>query len=337
MGTGLGLSYAKMLAQSHNGDLYYTDAVGRGSNFQLILPISENEKNEAKRGKEQDNKVKNEELREDRVELLDDSADQKSDASVKTNHCILLVEDNEELLQMTSDALRNHFRILKAHDGIEALDLLKYNDVDVIVTDVMMPRMDGNELCRQLKGDINFSHIPIIMLTAKTSVEAKVEGMESGADIYLEKPFSIKQLQLQITNLLRMRQTYYERRRNIDKSNSDDDNKQQFGLNQQDMRFMERLQQMVAENMQDEEFSIDMLAEQMNMSRSSFYRKIKALTDMTPVDYLKMRRIEQAAYLLKQGYRIIEVAERVGFTSSSYFAKCFKARFGVLPKDYIAK
>ena len=238
---------------------------------------------------------------------------------------------------MTSDALRSYFRIIKAHDGIEALDLLKYNDVDVIVTDVMMPRMDGNELCRQLKGDINFSHIPVIMLTAKTSVEAKVEGMESGADIYLEKPFSIKQLHLQITNLLRMRQTYYERRRNIDKSNSDDDNKQQFGLNQQDMRFMEKLQQMVAENMQDEEFSIDMLAEQMNMSRSSFYRKIKALTDMTPVDYLKMRRIEQAANLLKQGYRIIEVAERVGFTSSSYFAKCFKARFGVLPKDYIAK
>lgn len=337
LGTGLGLSYAKMLAQSHNGDLYYTDAVGGGSNFQLILPISGTEKNEARRGKEQENKVKNEELRDERVELFDDSADQKSGSSNKTNHRILLVEDNEELLQMTSDALRSHFRILKAHDGIEALDLLKYNDVDVIVSDVMMPRMDGNELCRRLKGDINFSHILVILLTAKTSVEAKVEGMESGADIYLEKPFSIKQLHLQITNLLRMRQTYYERRRNIDKSNSDDDNKQQFGLNQQDMRFMEKLQQMVAENMHDEEFSIDMLAGQMNMSRSSFYRKIKALTDMTPVDYLKMRRIEQAACLLKQGYRIIEVAEQVGFTSSSYFAKCFKARFGVLPKDYVAK
>ena len=195
MGTGLGLSYAKMLAQSHNGDLYYTDAVGGGSNFQLILPISETEKNEVRRVKEQENKVKNEEVRDDRVELLDDSSDQKG-SSQKTNHCILLVEDNEELLQMTSDALRSYFRIIKAHDGVEALDLLKYNDVDVIVTDVMMPRMDGNELCRQLKGDINFSHIPVIMLTAKTSVEAKVEGMESGADIYLEKPFSIKQLHL---------------------------------------------------------------------------------------------------------------------------------------------
>ena len=242
---------------------------------------------------------------------------------------------------MTSDALRSKFRIVKARDGMEALDLLQYNDVDVIVSDVMMPRMDGNELCRRLLVDINYSHIPVILLTAKTSVDAKVEGMQSGADIYIEKPFSIKQLEMQINNLLRMRQTYYERMRNIvspSEASSEQGKQEGTGaFNQQDMRFMEKLQKMVADNMRDEEFSIDMLAEQMNMSRSSFYRKIKALTDMTPVDYLKMRRIEQAALLLKQGYRINEVAERVGFTSSSYFAKCFKARFGVLPKDFVAK
>ena len=332
LGTGLGLSYAKMLAQSHDGDLVYNDAVGGGSNFQLILPLK-------KLG------VKSKELG---VEGESGSATPNSSPLTpnsspltpnSSNFRILLVEDNEELLQMTSDALRSQFRIVKAHDGVEALDLLQYNDIDVIVSDVMMPRMDGNELCRRLKEDINYSHIPVILLTAKTSVEAKVEGMESGADIYIEKPFSIKQLKLQISNLLRMRQIYYERRRNIDKSSSNDEetDKQQFGLNQQDMVFMEKLQKMVADNMRDEEFSIDMLAGQMNMSRSSFYRKIKALTDMTPVDYLKMRRIEQAAVLLRQGYRINEVAERVGFTSSSYFAKCFKARFGVLPKDFVTK
>ena len=137
-----------------------------------------------------------------------------------------------------------------------------------------------------------------------------------------------------------MRQTYYERMRNITHDANDEantGNEGELGLTQQDMLFMERLQKMVAENMRDEEFSIDQLAEQMNMSRSSFYRKIKALTDMTPIEYLKMRRLEQAAALLRQGIRITEVAERVGFTSSSYFAKCFKARFGVLPKDFIAR
>ena len=332
LGTGLGLSYAKMLAQSHEGDLCYTDAVGGGSNFQLTLPISEARKAKTKGEKS----VVTEDS--EKAGTRNEESAAAEDSNTTRSFRILLVEDNEELLQMTSDALRSHFRIIKAHDGVEALELLQYNDVDVIVSDVMMPRMDGIELCRRLKEDINFSHIPVILLTAKTSVEAKVEGMENGADIYLEKPFSIKQLHLQITNLLRLRQTYYERRRNIDKSSSDDeDNRQQFGLNQQDMLFMEKLQQMVADNMRDEEFSIDMLAEQMNMSRSSFYRKIKALTDMTPVEYLKMRRIEQAAAFLRQGFRINEVAERVGFTSSSYFAKCFKARFGVLPKDFIAK
>jgi DNA-binding response OmpR family regulator len=256
------------------------------------------------------------------------------------------VEDNEELLQITADALRPYFHILKARDGVEALDVLRFNEVDIIVSDVMMPRMDGIELCSKVKQDINYSHIPIILLTAKTSIEAKLEGMKSGADIYLEKPFSVKQLHLQIMNLLRMRQTYYERMRNISLDGSETPDSQetntantadsQLGLSQQDLLFMERLQKMVAENMRDEEFSIDQLAEQMNMSRSSFYRKIKALTDLTPIDFLKTQRLERAAYLLRRGGRITEVAAQVGFTSSSYFAKCFRAKFGVLPKEYVA-
>ena len=337
LGTGLGLSYAKMLAQAHDGDLVYADAVGGGSNFQLVLPIKQ-----ALQPTPSPSRTGGE------FGQTSPQQDYMNTPPVREGEGvgfrILIVEDNEELLQMTTDALRQHFRILKARDGIEALDVLKYNDVDIIVSDVMMPRMDGIELCTKVKQDINYSHIPVILLTAKTSVEAKVEGMQSGADIYLEKPFSVKQLHLQILNLLRMRQTYYERMRNInlDGNDSPDDPStgtptNQLGLNQQDLLFMERLQKMVAENMRDEEFSIDQLAEQMNMSRSSFYRKIKALTDMTPVDYLKMRRLEQAATLLRQGIRITEVAERVGFTSSSYFAKCFKARFGVLPKDFIAR
>lgn len=337
LGTGLGLSYAKMLAQAHDGELTYNDAVGGGSNFQLVLPIKETQRT-LPLGEISNGEQSTAELSTPlpHKEELGESLSGVGPRSFR----ILIVEDNEELLQMTTDALRPHFRILKAHNGIEALDVLKYNDVDIIVSDVMMPQMDGIELCTKVKEDINYSHIPVILLTAKTSVEAKVEGMQSGADIYLEKPFSIKQLHLQILNLLKMRQTYYERMRNISHDANDDantDNENKLGLTQQDLLFMERLQKMVAENMRDEEFSIDQLAEQMNMSRSSFYRKFKALTDMTPVDYLKMCRLEQAATLLRQGIRITEVAERVGFTSSSYFAKCFKGRFGVLPKDFIAR
>lgn len=320
LGTGLGLSYAKMLAKAHGGDIQYKDAVGGGSNFTLTLPIR------------QDTTAVSELKEPDTQAAAVESTDSIEE---KRNFRILLVEDNDELLHATADGLRKWFFVMKAHDGIEALDVLRHHEVDVIVSDVMMPRMDGNALCRQLKSDINYSHLPVILLTAKTTVEAKLEGMQSGADIYLEKPFSMKQLHLQIISLLRMRQSFYERMRQVDGAQSIVSAESEFGMNQQDLQFMARLQELVRQNMRDEEFSIDVLAEQMNMSRSSFYRKIKALTDMTPVDYMKTQRLERAAQLLRQGQRITEVADQVGFTSSSYFAKCFRSKFGVLPKDYI--
>ena len=324
LGTGLGLSYAKMLATAHGGDITYADAVGGGSNFTLSLPIRQDETDTS------DLKTPLDEGTE-----MAENAKNADSIESKRSFRILLVEDNDELLRATADGLRKWFHVMKAHDGVEALDILHHHDMDVVVSDVMMPRMDGNELCRHLKSDINYSHMPVILLTAKTTVEAKLEGMQSGADIYLEKPFSMKQLHLQITSLLRMRQRFYERMRQVDGAEAAVSGDTDFGLNQQDIQFMERLQELVRKNMRDEEFSIDVLAEQMNMSRSSFYRKIKALTDMTPVDYMKTQRLERAAQLLRQGQRIIEVADQVGFTSSSYFAKCFRAKFGVLPKDYL--
>ena len=322
IGTGLGLAYAKMLAKAHDGDLQYVKAPGGGSCFVLTVPYTATTLEEP-----------------EQIKITAPELEQTTDDNTPTTSStfrILLVEDNEELLKATADALRQWYKIVKAHDGQEALDLLKYQEFDVIVSDVMMPRMDGNELCRRLKQDLTTSHIPVILLTAKVSIEAKVEGMESGADLYLEKPFSIRQLHLQIENLLRMRQKFYERMRSIDgfMATPYEGKETALGLSQQDLQFVEQLQKSVEENIQDEEFSIDTLAEQLNMSRSSFYRKIKALTDMTPTDYLKTARMNRAACLLKEGCRSSEVAERVGFTSSSYFAKCFRAQFGCLPKDY---
>ncbi|WP_027455455.1 hybrid sensor histidine kinase/response regulator transcription factor [Xylanibacter brevis] len=320
LGTGLGLAYAKMLAEAHHGDLQYEDAPGGGSCFIITLPL-----------------VSSDEPSVDTEDIAPVAEEAKEAAAAPTakKHTILLVEDNEELLKATADSLRQWYKVVKAHDGVEALDILNYSEIDIIVSDLMMPRMDGIELCQNVKTNINTSHLPLILLTAKTTVESKVEGMESGADIYMEKPFAIKQLHLQIENLLRLRQQFYERMKSIEGFNSSslqDDSP--LGLNQQDIQFVERLQKSVADNMRDEEFSIDTLAEQLNMSRSSFYRKIKALTGMTPTDYLKTSRMNQAALLLREGCRSSEVAERVGFSSTSYFAKCFKAQFGILPKEF---
>ncbi|MGI6242518.1 MAG: hybrid sensor histidine kinase/response regulator transcription factor [Prevotella sp.] len=319
-GTGLGLAYAKMLAEAHKGELHYEDAPGGGSCFVLTLPVVV-----SKQAEEQGT-----------VGLADVKTETEAETPHQTSFRVLLVEDNEDLLKATSEALRSWYKVVKARDGVEALEILKYHEVDVIVSDVMMPRMDGTELCRRVKQNLEISHLPIILLTAKTTVEAKVEGMESGADVYLEKPFAIRQLHLQIENLLRLRQQFYERMRSFDGTSPVVQGESSLGLNQQNMEFIEQLQKSVKENMGEEDFSIDTLAEQLNMSRSSFYRKIKALTDMTPTEYLKTARMNQAAVLLKQGCRSTEVAQSVGFTSSSYFAKCFKAQFGCLPKDYAA-
>ena len=339
VGTGLGLAYAKMLAQAHGGDLNYSDAPGNGSCFTLTMPLAKTGQSELAQRQKECASVDEKDV------ILIGNPDFEDEEVMKSSsgnrYTLLLVEDNSELLQATTEGLQRWYKVLRAHDGQEALDLLKHHEVDIVVSDVMMPRMDGIQLCQHLKEDIETSHLPVILLTAKTSVEAKLEGMKSGADIYLEKPFSIRQLHLQVENLLRLRQQFYERMSSLEGFGTsvanEDEGRETLHLNQQDMRFMERMQEAIKENMRDEEFSIDILAEQLNMSRSSFYRKIKALTGLTPTDYLKTARMNEAARLLREGCRSSEVCERVGFTSSSYFAKCFRAQFGVLPKDYISK
>ena len=247
------------------------------------------------------------------------------------------MEDNVDLLNLTRESLSVWFRVLKATNGIEALEVLSRESVDVIVSDVMMPEMDGLELCSRVKNDIEYSHIPVILLTAKTTLESKVEGLESGADVYIEKPFSIKQLHMQIENLLKLRQSFYKLMNSLSVGAADSIVTRDLAMSQKDCEFVAKIQGVIADQLADENFSIDTLAEQMHMSRSNFYRKIKALSGVSPNDYLKTLRMNRAAELIKSGTRISEVASQVGFGSSSYFAKCFKAQYGVLPKDYIGQ
>ena len=265
------------------------------------------------------------------VEAADEAAPSKKEFTV------LLVEDNQQLLDMTSSMLRDWYRVLRAKNGAVALEVMNREQVDVVVSDVMMPVMDGIELCAKVKGDINYSHIPLILLTAKTTIEAKVEGMKSGADVYLEKPFAIEQLHMQIENLLRLRQLFYKHMSKADglvdeKAGSD------FGINQQNMSFLKKVQEAFDENMHKEDYSIDELASALNMSRSTFYRKLRSLTGMAPMDFMRSQRLKCAALLLleDESVSIADIAVKVGFNSASYFTKCFKQVYGVLPKDYAA-
>lgn len=320
-GTGIGLAFAKSLAEAHHGNLRLEDNALGGSSFILSLPAEEWKTDESVELVE----VNLEESRE--LEAND-----SSEFSGK-KFTVLLVEDNVELLNLTRDSLSVWFKVLKSSNGREALEVLAQESVDIIVSDVMMPEMDGLELCCKVKTEIDYSHIPIILLTAKTTLESKVEGMECGADAYIEKPFSIRQLHMQIENLLKLRQAFHKLMTclsgaTVHTSTTD------FAMTQRDYEFITKIQEVIVDQLADESFSIESLAEQVNMSRSNFYRKIKSLAGMSPSDYLKTLRMYKAAELIRTGTRISEVAAQVGFTSSSYFAKCFKAQYGVLPKEY---
>lgn len=319
MGTGIGLAFAKALAVAHGGDIRVDDAPGGGACFTLELPLTLVGRTDS--GKRQ------------QPVMIDVGSGSDAGPGLKS-FTVLLVEDNRQLLDMMGEALGSWYRVLCAKNGAEALDLMAGNDVDVVVSDVMMPVMDGITLCSKIKGDINFSHIPVILLTAKISVEAKVAGMKSGADVYLEKPFAIEQLYMQIENLFRLRQNFHKRM-GAAEGNMDVTAASELGVNQQDMTFLQKVQDVFEDNVADETFSIDMLASALNMSRSSFYRKLKALTGMTPVDFMRAQRIRRGASLLLTGRSVSEVAAMVGFSSPSYFTKCFKMELGVLPKDYV--
>ncbi len=319
IGTGIGLPYAHSLAMQHGGNITVGESPQGGARFILSLPnTQENVANDAG----------------DELRPYDDA----QSGTQRRVFTILLAEDNADLLKLTAASLSKWFIVKKATDGQKAFGLLQEKDcnIDVVVSDIMMPGMDGIELCSRVKQDINTSHIPFILLTAKTTLDSKVEGLACGADAYLEKPFSIRQLKAQIDNLLRLRQAFHQRlvQNGGDMSDIEQD---ESGLSERDREFLAKVKRLFEENMSSETYSIKDTADTIGMSNSNFYRKIKVLTGLTPNDYLKLTRLERAAMLLRKGERVSEVAQQIGFSSNSYLTKCFKAQFGMLPKEYREK
>ena len=243
---------------------------------------------------------------------------------------ILIVEDEESIRNFMKERLSPLFIVETASNGKEALQVLSEKTISLIVSDVMMPEMDGFELCHTLKTDIEHSHIPIILLTAKVTMQSKIEGIELGADDYIEKPFSTEYLLARIANLLS----------NQDKlchafTSSPFVNAKTIALSKADENFLDKLIEVIQKNISEPDFNVDILAEKMNMSRSSLHRKIKGIAQITPNEFIQLERLKMAAQLIQSGeYRINEVCYIVGFNSSSYFAKCFQKQFGVLPKDF---
>src|SRR5688572_4487383 len=243
---------------------------------------------------------------------------------------VLLVDDNEEILDFLHEDLCEKYSILKALNGKEALDILKKEAVHLVVSDVMMDVMDGFELCKFIKTDFEYSHIPVILLTAKNSLQSKIEGLEIGADAYIEKPFSPEYLQVQIANLLSNRnkiKDYFAKSPLV--------HIKSMAYSKADEVFLESLNEVIHQNLENTELDVEHLAKIMNMSRPTLYRKIKAISDLTPNELINISRLKKAAELLAStDYKIYEVADMVGYTSQNNFGRSFLKQFGMPPTDY---
>lgn len=248
-----------------------------------------------------------------------------------TKPLILLVDDNEDILDFNSNDLGTHYNVETALNGEEALAILRDKPVNLVISDIMMPVMDGLELCRKIKYDLDFSHIPVILLTAKNSLQSKIEGLELGADAYIEKPFSPEHLHVQVASLLFNRnkvKDYF--------ANSPLVHINTMAYSKADERFLEKLNTIIADNLSNVDLDIEHLAEIMNMSRSTLYRKIKAISDLSPNELINITRLKRAAELLIEGsLRIYEISELVGFCSQTYFGRNFLKQFGMSPSEYI--
>lgn len=325
-GTGLGLPLARSLAKMHGGSLTVESEYGHGSTFVLMLPRNVDDNDlptvSGTEDYENDSSTKSET---DNQHLLEDSS----------GEVLLIVEDNDELRNFVANELCTEYSIVQAANGIEALKCLEKYQVNVIVSDIMMPEMDGIEFLKAVRTNTAYSHLPFIMLSAKTDVATKVEGLNLGADAYIEKPFAVEQLKAQLHSIHqrceRMRKLFAEKPleyyRHAPKEDVHD---------KEAAEFISNLNAYILEHFTEKDFSIDSLARQFYMSRSNFHKKVKAITGNTPNDYIRIIRLNRSLELLSSGkYQIMEVCYMVGFNTPSYFSKCFSEYFGKLPNEYL--
>lgn len=316
-GTGIGLALARSLAELHEGTLCMDDSLEHNC-FILSLPLKH-----AQTAKiEPQEQVINEESSEKRI---------AETVSKQCRYTLLVVEDSLEMQSFIVKQLSSEYQVLTAMNGVEALKILEEQTVHLIISDIMMPEMDGLELCEHLRSELDYSHIPIILLTAKTTLQAKIEGMKLGADVYIEKPFSVEYLRVCVSNLLSNREKL-----RVSFAHSPFVQTNTMAMTKADEAFLKTLKEIVVENMQNPDFCLDDMASLLNMSRSSLNRKIKGILDMTPNDYIRLERLKKAAELLNEGEcKINEVCYMTGFNTPSYFTKCFQKQFGILPKDFV--
>ncbi|WP_321290299.1 two-component regulator propeller domain-containing protein [uncultured Sunxiuqinia sp.] len=327
---GIGLYMAKALVEQHGGKIVVESELGKGSCFKLSIPVDPNLVKNPLQGAQPLETEKSDE----KAMLLDNS--EMGADSLDTNGkkpVILIVEDDGDLNDFLVSGLESEFKIIRAFNGKEALELAKKEIPDLILTDVMMPEMDGFEFCRIVRKNINISHIPVVFLTAKTMQEDEVKGLKLGAVDYIYKPFNLVALKLKIHNILHSQKQMQDRLRTEQILKPET-----VELSSLDEIFLKEAVESVQNNLDNPKFDVEAFSNELKVSPNQVYRKIKALTGQTAKEFIRNQRLKIAADLFLQHKRSIsEVIYMVGFTSPSYFTRCFKEFYGCTPKEYIER
>jgi DNA-binding response OmpR family regulator len=329
-GSGIGLSLAKELVELYRGEINVESEIERGSTFTVRLPVSREQFMEGEivdvSERPADTSLKKQEILAE--EITEPAVMKEKDYSLPI---ILIVEDNKDLRNYISGNLSDQYQILEAGNGKEGLEKAIESIPELVISDLMMPEMDGMEMCDRLKKDTRTNHIPLIMLTAKADRESKLEGLETGADDYIIKPFNADELKVRVKNLIEQRKKLRERYRKeflADPAGHE--------IHPPEDEFLVRLTDCTKKHLEDPEFNVKQLGEELHLSHTQLYRKVLSLTDYTPNEYIRNIRLKMAARMFQEGHtNITSVLYTVGYSSPSYFTQSFRELFGLNPSDYI--
>ena len=330
--TGIGLSIVKELAEQHGAKVSVESEAGKGSCFTVsfqagyshfsneveIVYVPSSQKNTAP------------------ILFESNAVTEKTEKSKKSDkQTVLIVEDDDELRNFLKIILKKNYLILEATDGLNGFETAAREYPDFIVSDIMMPGVDGIELLKKLKENLETSHIPLVLLSAKTTLESRLEGMSYGADDYITKPFSVPYFEARIANLLKQRKRLQDIYSSGLTSGMQEFDPKPFLITSQDEKLMRNVVEAIENNMDNSEFTVEDLGQAVGMSRSSFFNKVKGLTGLSPVEFIRDIRLKRAAQLLTTGELLIkEVAYMTGFTDSRYFGECFKNKYGITPAEF---
>jgi signal transduction histidine kinase/DNA-binding response OmpR family regulator len=328
-GTGIGLALVKELVELHFGEIDLKSVEGKGTRFKITIPVDEEfyEKKNVE--------VKRAIQSEDKVRIFAEVKDKTSgsDEIIEEAPVILIVEDNDDMRQFIKENIQANYKVLEAIDGEDGLTKALENIPDLVISDVLMPKLNGYEFCSKVKSDERTSHIPVILLTSKAETNSRIKGLETGADDYLTKPFYSAELLLRVKNLIDQRNKLREKfSKEITLEPKD------ITVTSTDEKFLTRVLEIVERNVSNENFSAEDFAENVGMSKTHLNRKLNALTDASANEFIRTYRLKKAARLLSgRSGNISEIAYEVGFSNPSYFAESFKKFFGYSPSEYLQK